>query len=223
MKRNILFMTLASFVFMVAAATAALSIERTPIDPGNVSSEGLAPLYDSVFTAEDYIVDTEGVATYADSLLPDQAFLVKRTSELKSTVFTPPGSTSLYTKVVYAVNLKLRDLSLFTDGVAGLVVSDLTVTGFGEKKPCLVSASLTINGSAVLLEDGGELEASNYLTWTYDAGTGTVSARLILPSLDLTTALAYNDKDAVSVFVMFKVPETGLAIGGSDIGFPDFQ
>ena len=176
----------------------------------------------SVAAAEDYLVNVEGVVTYADALLLEEDFLLKRTSDLKWTVFDTPGNAAVdYTKVVYTVNLKLRDLSLFTGGVTGLAVSDLTIGGFGVKTPTLVSASLTINGAAVLLLDGGALDASNYITWAYDAGT--LTAQVTLPSLDLTTALAYKDGDMVTVFVMFKTPEPGLTITGGDIGFPDYQ
>lgn len=224
MKRSILFMTVVSCVFMIAAATAVLSVERIPIDP--IDGGGSEPpTYTSLLDEDyqDYLVSVEGAITYAADLSTDQDFLVQRTYDLKTTVWDTPGSAPVdYTKIVYTVNLKLRDISAFTDGVAGLFVSDLTVAGFGLKAPTLVSASIVINGAAVLLlVDGAALDASNYITWVYDAGT--LSAQVALPSLDLTTALAYNDEDFVSIFVMFKVPETGLTLTGSDIGFPDYQ
>jgi len=221
--KKTLFVALVSCVFMFVVASGALAVVlRTAVDP--IESGTAAPEYVSVAAAEDYLVNVEGVVTYADALLIEEDFLLKRTSDLKWTVFDTPGNAAVdYTKVVYTVNLKLRDLSLFTGGVTGLAVSDLTIGGFGVKTPTLVSASLTINGEAVYLVDAGALDASNYITWVYDAVTGTLSARVTLPSLDLTTALAYKDGDVVSVFVMFKTPEPGLAITGSDIGFPDYQ
>ena len=219
--KKTLFVALVSCVFMFVVASGALAVVlRTAVDP--IESGTAAPEYVSVAAAEDYLVNVEGVVTYADALLIEEDFLLKRTSDLKWTVFDTPGNAAVdYTKVVYTVNLKLRDLSLFTGGVTGLAVSDLTIGGFGVKTPTLVSASLTINGAAVLLLDGGALDASNYITWAYDAGT--LTAQVTLPSLDLTTALAYKDGDMVTVFVMFKTPEPGLAITGSDIGFPDYQ
>lgn len=221
--KKTLFVALISCVFLFAVASGALAvISRTAVDP--IDSAGAAAEYVSVAAAEDYLVNVEGVVTYADALLLEEDFLLKRSSDLKWTVFDTPGNAAVdYTKVVYTVSLKLRDLSLFTGGVTGLAVSDLTIGGFGVKTPTLVSASLTINGAAVLLLDGGALDASNYITWVYDAVTGTLSARVTLPSLDLTTALAYKDGDMVTVFVMFKTPEPGLTITGGDIGFPDYQ
>jgi len=221
--KKTLFMAVVSCAFMFVVASGALAVVlRTTVDP--IESGPMAPEYVSVAAAEDYLVDVEGAVTYASALLPEELFLAKRTSDLKWTVFDTPGNSAVdYTKVVYLTNLKLRDLSLFTGGVTGLAVADVTINGFGEKTPTLVSASLTINGSAVLLLEGGALDASNYITWVYDAVTGTLSARVTLPSLDLTTALAYNKGDMVTVFVMFKTPEPGLAITGSEIGFPDFQ
>ena len=197
--KKTLFMAVVSCVIMFAAATGALAL--TP------------PEYVSVATAEDYLVSVGGVITYADPLLFEEDFLVKRISDLKYTVFETPGNAAaVYTKVVYTVNLNLKDLSPFTEGVAGLVVSDVTIDGIGDKEPTLVSASLTINGAAM------NLDASKYITQVvYDAGT--LSARVTLPSLEST----YNDGDMVAVFVMFKTPVTGLTITGSDIGFPDYQ
>jgi len=219
--KKTLFMAVISCAFLFAVATGALAlVSRTAVDP--IDSAGAAAEYVSVAAAEDYLVNVEGAVTYADALLLEEDFLLKRTSDLKWTVFDTPGNAAVdYTKVVYTVNLKLRDLSLFTGGVTGLAVSDLTIGGFGVKTPTLVSASLTINGAAVLLLDGGALDASNYITWAYDAGT--LTAQVTLPSLDLTTALAYKDGDMVTVFVMFKTPEPGLTITGGDIGFPDYQ
>lgn len=207
MKRKTLYVAVVSLVSMFAVATGASAL-----------------VYTVVLDAEDYLVSTDGVITYAGDLLPDQDFLLKRGSDLKWTEFDTPGNSPVdYTKVVYTVNVKLRDLSHFTGGVAGLAVSDVTVEGFGEKTPTVVSATLTINDQPVLLADGGALDASNYITWLFDAVTGTLSARVTLPSLDLTSAQAYNDDDVVSVFVMFKTPMTGLTITGGEVGFPDYQ
>ena len=144
---------------------------------------------------------------------------MKRTSELKWTQVYPTGVGAVdYTKIMYVVSLRLRDISAFTDGVTGLVVSDLTIGGFGLDAPKLPEVSMTINGEPV-----PPLPLANYIAaWETDVNAGTLSFELALPSLD-STPYEYGNEDLVSIFVKFKVLETGLTLTGSDIGFPDYQ
>jgi hypothetical protein len=221
--RKTLFVAVVSCLFMFAVSTGALAVVSRTIAEPVEEAGGQAPEYTLIVDAEDYLVDVEGVVTFAEDLTIDQLFLVKRGSDLKWTVFDTPGGGNDYTKVVYTTNVRLRDIALFTAGVAGLALSDVTIEGFSENLPTMVSASLAINGEPVLLAEGGALDASNYITWVFDSVTGTLSARVTLPSLDLTTALAYENGDVVSLFVMFKTPVTGLNIAGSEIAFPDYQ
>lgn len=213
---KILFMTVVSCAVMVAAAAAVLSIGASAAEGTPTTFEGLA------FTEEDYLISGVDGAEYASTIGLEDDFLVKRTSELKWTTFATPGNSPAdYTKVAYTVNVKLRDTSSFTDGVAGMFISDVTIDGFGIIDPVMVSASISVNGVALTTPDQldpailNPLDFTEYLTWTYSAGV--LSAQVELPGY------LYADGDMVSIFVMFKTHQTGLMIMGSEFGFPDYN
>ncbi|GEM_PF-3871041 len=214
-RAKVLFMTMVSCAVMVGAAAAVLSMKAS-------AAEGLPTEYTSVFTGEDYLVNVDGTITYAVTPEIDDGYLVKRTSNLKWTTFDTPGNAPIdYTKVAYTVNVKLNHTIAFTDGVTGMFVSDLIIGGFDAIEPTMVSASISINDAPVVLSlDGSPLVASTYITSVY--ADGSLSIQVTLPSLDLTS-VSYEDGDMVSIFVMFKTPETLLTLDGSEIGFPDYQ
>jgi hypothetical protein len=202
---------------MVGAAAAVLSIQASADDRGPTE-------YTDILFGEDYLVCVDGAITYTAEDLVDDNFLVKRNSTLKWVEFDTPGNSAVdYTKVAYSVNLKLRDISAFTDGVTTMVVADLTVRGYVTYSPWISLASVSINGIEVMSFGGVALGTLPFITSEYDALTGTLSAQVTLPDLALIGDLKYNDEDLVSIFVMFKSVETPLIISGSEVGFPEYQ
>lgn len=211
-RTNVLLTAVVSCVVMVAAAAAVLSMQAS-------AYLGEPTVYTNVFYGEDYLVDVDGTVTYTSDAPIDDDFLVKRSSELKWIEFDTPGlSTVDYTKAAYSVNVKLRDISAFPAGVAGMVVADLDITGFTTWSPWIASASLSINDVEVLTYSVITLGELPFMTSSYDSETGTVSAQVTLPD-----GIIYNPGDQVSIFVMFKTVEVGLTVSGSDVGFPEYQ
>jgi hypothetical protein len=215
-RARVLFMTVVSCAVMVAAAAAVLSIQAT-------ASLGEPTEYYPIFSGEDYLVCADGVPTYTSDAPVDDSFLVKRTSALKWIEFDTPGNAAVdYTKVAYSTSVKLRDISLFTDGVAGMVVSDLTINGYTTYAPWISSVSVSVNDVEVMTYSAVALNAVPFLVPTYDADADTLSVEVSLPDLSLTSVGGYNADDLVSIFVMFKTVEVGLLITGSEVGFPDY-
>lgn len=211
-RANVLLAAVVSCVVMVAAAAAVLSMQAS-------AYLGEPTEYTNAFYGEDYLINVDGTATYTSDAPVDDDFLVKRTSELKWIEFNTPGlSTVDYTKAVYSVNVKLKDMSAFPAGVVGMVVADLDVTGFTTWSPWIASATLSINDVEAMTYGGITLGELPFMTSSYDSETGTVSAQMTLPD-----GIIYNPGDQVSIFVMFKTVEVGLTVSGSDVGFPEYQ
>ena len=214
-RAKVLFMTVVSCAVMVAAAAAVLSMQASAALGGPTE-------YIDEFSGEDYLVDVDGTITYkvyAPDEPVDDAFLVKRTSALKWIEFDTPGlSTVDYTKAVYSVNVKLKDISAFPAGVAGMVVADLDVTGFTTWSPWIASATLSINDVETATYSVITLGELPFMTSSWDSVTGTLSAQVTLPD-----GIIYSPGDQVSIFVMFKTVEVDLTISGSEIGFPEYS
>ncbi len=215
-RAKVLFMTVVSCAVMVAAAAAVLSMQASAALGGPTE-------YIDEFSGEDYLVDVDGTITYkvyAPDEPVDDAFLVKRTSALKWIEFDTPGlSTVDYTKVVYSVNVKLKDVSAFGDeGVTGMVLADLEVSGFTTYSPWIASATMSINDVETAAYSVITLGELPFMTSSWDSATGTLSAQVTLPD-----GIIYNPGDQVSIFVMFKTVEVDLTISGSEIGFPEYQ
>lgn len=208
---KVLLTAVVSCVVMVAAAAAVLSMQAS-------AYFGEPTVYTNVFYGEDYLVSVDGTVASTSVVPVDENFLVKRTSELKWIEFNPPGlSTVDYTKAVYSVNVKLRDTSAFPDGVAGMVVADLEITGFTTFSPWIASASLSINDVEVMTHSVITLGELPFMTSSWDSATGTLSAQVTLPD-----EITYNAGDQISIFVMFKTVEVDITVSGSDIGFPEY-
>ena len=211
-------MTLVSCAVMVGATAAVLSMQAS-------AAFGEPTVYTNIFYGEDYLVSVDGTITYTADDPGEENYLVKSNSELKWIEFNTPGNSAVdYTKAAYSVNVKLRDISAFTEGVTGMVVADLTVGGFVTYEPWISFASLSINGVEVISSGAVMLGTLlPFITSVYDAETGTVSSQVTLPEIALTEVLEYHDGDLVSIFVMFKSVETSLTITGDEVAFPNYN
>lgn len=215
-RANVLLTAVVSCVVMIAAAAAVLSMQVS-------ASLGEPTEYTNIFYGDDYLVNVDGVPTYSADVPVEDNFFVKRTSSLKWIEFDTPGYATVdYTKIVYSVNVNLRDISAFSDGVTGMVVADLDVAGFLLYSPWIASANVCINDVEVMSNGAIVLGELPYLAPSFDSATGTLSVAVTLPDIS-SLGLTYNSGDTVSIFVMFKTVEVGLTITGSEIGFPDFQ
>lgn len=202
--------TVLSCAVLVAGAAAVLSIQASAAQGGPTEFEYLF----EEETRVDYLVlgEDESV-TYTDVAPEDDDFVMKRASTLKATEFSSPGSSpNVYTKFVYTANVKLRDIIWVEGGVAGLMVSQLTIGGFGESAPSMVAAGVTIDGLEVLVQP-------DWYASTFEDGTYTLE--LVMPSL--LDDRDYVPHNMVTLFLMWKVPMQGWDGSVSEIGFPEYQ
>lgn len=223
-RAKVLVMTLVSCAVMVAAAGAVLSMKASAETGGPTE-------YQSLLTGGDYLVKSEaGDVVYTATVLEDDDFLIKRTSELKAVEFDTPGNSAVdYTKWAYSVNLRVRDLEPFAGGIGGMIVSEVTVGDIGEMRPWISVTGFTINGVQVMEASGlVSLDYSKYVGVEYVDGTMVVT--VTLPDLtDL--GISYGEEDMVSVFVLLKTPYIGWVgdplLGWvppvSEVGFPEYQ
>lgn len=199
-----------SCVVMVSGAAAVLSVKAS-------AAQGGATEFEYLFnerTKVDYLVlEDDDTVVYTEVAPEDDDFIIKRASTLKMTEFNSPGSSpNVYTKFVYTMNVKLRDIAWIDGGVAGMTVSQLTVGGFGELAPSIVTASVTIDGLAVPVEP-------DWYTMAFE--DGTLSLELGLP--DLPEDKEYVPHNMVSLFLMWKVPMEGWVGSVAEVGLPEYQ
>jgi hypothetical protein len=220
-RTTLLFMSVVSCALMIGASAAVLSMKATAEVKGPTT-------YTDLFSNTDYLVDSDGsIALWTDPLVDpvDEVILVKKNSTLKFVEFYPPGNPpTVNTKFVYTVNVKLKDLSLFTEGVAGMVVSQLTVYGMEELNvvPIVVSTAVAVNGVPVTnSDDQTPLDMAAYVDWGFTEGVTTVG--VMLPNLEGTDTVGYSDGDMVSIFIMWKVPLHGLVVECDETPFPAYQ
>lgn len=209
-RTRIVFAAVISCAVMVSGAAAVLSIKASAAQGGATEFEYL---FDEG-TKVDYLVvgDDESV-TYTCVAPEEDDFIIKRASTLKMTEFSSPGSSpNVYTKFVYSMNVKLRDIVWIESGVAGMKVAQLTVGGFGESAPSIVTASVTIDGLEVLVQP-------DWYAATFDGGVYTLD--LVMP--DLPDDREYIPHNMVSLFLMFKAPMQGWDGSVEEIGFPEYQ
>ena len=203
-RATLLLMAVVSSAIMVGAA-AVLTMKASAALGGPTE-------YIEALSSEDYLVQSEedpSEPVYADMAPLDGTYLVKRASSLKYVEFDTPGqSPNIYTKFVYNVNIKLRDLSAFEGGVTGMSLSTVTVGGLGDVAPLIVTAIIAVDGTEVFSEDGTTpLEMSAYISWTFSEGVASVEVSL--PDLTGTNIASYESGDMVSVFLMWKAPISG--------------
>lgn len=211
-RAKVLIMAVVSCAVMVGAAAAALSMGANAEGVGGMDFTEVLP-----WDGEDYLIGDGTGVTYTSDLLEGQSFLVKRTSVLKWVEFDTPGnSDNIYTKVVYNTSVNLRAIDNDNIVAGGMVIADLTITGFTTYEPWIASASLWINDVEVDSYGPVYLEAVPFVTPVWDSESGELSVEVTLPD-------GVGEGDQVSIFVMFKTIASGLTIDGSEIGFPDYQ
>lgn len=162
---------------------------------------------------EDDVADAINVVAVMDDPDVDEIFAVKREMMIKTAVWDSPSPpTKQWTKVLYTVNVRLRDLA-FTDPVTGLSASiepvGLVIGSFGALYNGLeldmVSESFTVNGCVLVDSVGTAADAV-----AYDDVNGVWN--IALPSLDgfvvsgTGASETYDDGDSISVSLMLKAP-----------------
>ncbi|MBU1158175.1 MAG: hypothetical protein KKE24_02425 [Candidatus Thermoplasmatota archaeon] len=207
-------------VFVLAIISSAIMIGATAVTLSMSSSTAGCPWieYTNLLDETDYLVyDLSEGTTYTDLIYADEIgaeddFVVKRTSEVRTGEFDTPGDGTVYTKLVYSVNVKLRHTAPFEGLIAGLEVASLNVSGFG-LIPELMTHTISLNGTVISV-DG--------ITVVTDCADGSITIDLVMP--DLTdTEYAYESYDMVSFLVMLRVPLTGLILDAEEIGFPSYN
>jgi len=188
-----------------------------------LAADGGPTVYEEDMAAEDYLIlsgDEEPVVTYSETPALDESFLVKRGATFKHVQFDTPGnSPNVYTKYVYVVNIRLKDLSAFPEGVDGLRVCSLEVTNMDAPDLIEVTSSFLVNDVAPVPLDS-TAPAVTGVSWA--VVDGVLTADVVLPDLSLTSEGDYDQGDQVSVFVMWKAAVTGWDGVATDMPFPDY-
>jgi len=188
-----------------------------------LAADGGPTVYEEDIAAEDYLIfseDEEPEVIYSEVPALDETYLVKRGATFKHVQFDTPGnSPNVYTKYVYVVNIRLKDLTAFPDGVDGLRVCSLEVTNMDAPDLIEVTSSFLVNDVAPTPIDA-TAPAVTGVTWA--VVDGTLTAEVVLPDLSGTLEGDYSQGDQVSVFVMWKAAVTGWDGIATDIPFPDY-
>ena len=214
------------------AAAAVLGVVATrpafagPVDYVPVMSATDYLMYELSDSDGDEIADTIGVVAAEDDPLVEEVFAVKREMSIKSGVWEAPAPPlKQWTKVVYTLNIRLRDLA-FTDPVTGLsayvdpvglVVGSMDVLYNGAELSW-ISESFTVNGCVPTDILGAKADA---VVWDDVNGVWNIA----LPDLagfyfgpDIPAA--YGDGDSISVNLMLKAPYiAGASLDGSETAF----
>lgn len=219
----------AACAIILGASAMMVPALAVPGDPGPPVT------YVNLIDAEDDYLVNDGTAIVKIDEVGDDLFQVKRVATLKHAIFSTPGMSSAeYTKIVYSVNVNLRDLTELEDDVVGMVVGALDVAYAGAAAPLTVDFSLAINGE-VLHETaynetgvpyaGAEMNPFE-VDWidTSDDGidvADTISVDAVLP--DLASAFekqSYEPGDSVELFILIKIGEPVETLSFSEVAFP---
>ena len=215
-------------VFVLAIISSAIMIGAAAVTLSMSSSTAECPWIeyaDFLDEKTDYLVYdlSEGTTytdiIYTDNLGADDIFVVKRTANLYVGVFDTPGDGTIYTKLVYSVDVRLRHTTPLLGQIAGLDVASLKVNGF-DQMPILVTSTISLNGEPILL-DGISVDGI-FVNTEYDITSGTISVDLELPDLEIVGD-DYESYDMISFLVMLRVPQTDLTLTADEIGFPSYQ
>jgi hypothetical protein len=206
----------------VLGVIAAQPAVRPPIVYDDVISGTDYLIYDISDLNEDGIPDDVVVVASSDTT---DVFAVKREMTLKSGVWDAPSiPVKQYTKVVYTVNVRLRDL--YWVNPVDLIVGQLDIMYNGAVLE-EVSDSFMINGCEPVMTalDGTTVKADAVTADT----TGEVWT-VQLPDLtgfvfpgETPTPATYNEGDYISVSLMLKASYIeGTSLVGSESAFPAY-
>lgn len=232
------FLALAISVCAVLAVAAAAVLGVVATKPANAGPVDYLPILDEtnylVYDAEDSDADGDmDVASAVHSDIYTDDFAVKREMTVKQGDWTAPGNPVMqWKKVVYTVNLRLRDLA-YVDPVngqlasvepIGMVVGDLSVA-YGTATFAEVSESFLINGCEPLyLADDGITVLGKADAVEVVSVEGLALVTIALPDLTGTTVGGYNEGDVVSINVMIKagfLVDVGVIV--DEGAFPQFD
>lgn len=188
--------------------------------------------YAEVTSGTDYLVydisdlDGDGIPDDVDVVASSETadiFAVKRDMTLKSGVWDAPSiPVKYYTKVVYTVNIRLRDLVwvdpvnlivgqldiMYNGAVLGWVSESFTINGI---EPVKVVDSVTVKADAVTVDEAGQV-------WTVQLPdlTDYVFAGSSIPAV-------YAEGDYISVSLMLKASYIeGTTLVGSETAFAEY-
>ncbi len=233
------------FLAMAISVCAVLSVATVAVlgvvamKPANAGPE---IVYANVLDETNYLIyeitstDADGnalTASVGHSDVPTDVFAVKREMALKQGDWTAPGNPAMqWKKVVYTVNLRLRDL-VYTDPVngdlasvdpTGMVAGVLNL-GYGTQALTVVSESFTVNGCVPVIYDvyGNVIEKADAVTWNLDE-SGRMWVTVALPLLDGFSVADYSEGDSVAVSVVMKAPFSAEAVlDNVETAFPEYD
>jgi hypothetical protein len=233
------------FLAMAISVCAVLSVAAAAV-LGVVATKpataGPDILYTNVMDETDYLIydvtstDIDGnalTAVVGHSDEPTDIFAVKREMTLKQGDWTAPGNPAMqWKKVVYTVNLRLRDL-VYTDPINGDLASVQPIgmiagvldLGYGTEVLSVVSESFTVNGCVPAIYDslGNVIEKADAVSASLDE-TGRLWVTVQLPALDGFSVGSYSEGDAIAVSVILKAPFSADAVlDPSESAFPEFD
>jgi hypothetical protein len=222
-------------VFSIGAAAVLGVIATKPANAGPVD-------YVDVESGTDYLIydltdadaDTDLVEAVADDILVEEVFAVKREMTLKAGVWDAPAPpVKQWTKVVYTVNVRLRDLAI-TDVDTGisasvdpvdLIVGQLDIMYNGAVLSW-VSESFTINGcelvKTVYVDGVPVVVKADAVTMDLTGQFWTIQLPDLTGFVSSGTGMdaAYNEGDSISVSLMLKAPYiAGSELVGFETGF----
>jgi hypothetical protein len=215
------------------AAAAVLGVVATrpafagPVEYTDAVSDTDYLIYELADTTDpaDGVADEISVVATSD-LAEEEVFAVKREMTIKSGVWDAPAPPlKQWTKVVYTVNLRLRDLA-FTDPVSGLsasiepvglIVGDMDVIYNGVAL-AWVSESFTVNGCVPvdLLGIKADAVVLDDVTGAWIVKLPDLTGFFVGDGIDAQ----YTDGDSISVSLMLKAPYiAGSALEGTETAF----
>ncbi|OGS44192.1 MAG: hypothetical protein A3K76_06105 [Euryarchaeota archaeon RBG_13_57_23] len=187
--------------------------------------------YTEILSGTNYLVyqtdELTGEVNVVHSDAYTMDFAAKREMTVKEGAFISPGNPDLkWQKVVYTVNLRLRDLAfedpdmnvLASIEPIGMIVGQLDI-GYGPALLGEISASFMVNGCEPLFADGSKADAVDVVI-----GEARTLVTVTLPDLTGTQLVGYAEGDFISVNVILKgIFVDGAALDPVETAFPAFD
>jgi hypothetical protein len=231
------FLALAISVCAVLAVATAAVLGAVATKPANAGPVEYLPIMDEtnyiVYNAEDSNADGDmdaASAVHSDIYTDD--FAVKREMTVKQGDWTAPGNPVMqWKKVVYTVNLRLRDLA-YVDPVngqlasvepIGMIVGELSVA-YGTATFVEMSESFLINGCEPnILDAEGNIEGCADAVEVASV-EGQALVTITLPDLAGTVVGGYAEGDSISISVMLKAGFlVDVSVIADEAAFPEFD